>query len=437
MRKRSRFKRLLIGVVVAGVLVVAGFLALAWKPAIAPIDPPAAASFPADLVARGAVLAGAGNCASCHTVKGGADFAGGLALATGFGTIYSSNITPDPETGIGRWSEAAFARALHDGVARDGSHLFPAFPFDHFTKVTDEDLTALYAYLMTQKPVQAAQKPSTLPFPLNIRLLQAGWKLLFLHGGVYQPDPTKTAEWNRGAYLAEGLGHCGACHTPRNALGAERSGDAYGGATIDGWIAPALTAANPSPASWTEDELFAYLRSGASILHGTAAGSMSEVVHDGLAKLPDPDIRAIAAYFAEIDQAGTRAADTETAIAKAAAASAQNTAQLSNPDAHLYITACASCHYSGAAMPLAVRPDLSLNSALSLDEPTNFVKVVLSGISLKDGMPGVMMPGFAHSFSDAEIARLAAYLRATRTELPAWTDLETKVAAIRQETPAP
>jgi mono/diheme cytochrome c family protein len=290
---------------------------------------------------------------------------------------------------------------------------------------------------MTQKPVQAAQKPSTLPFPLNIRLLQAGWKLLFLHEGVYQPDPTKTAEWNRGAYLAEGLGHCGACHTPRNALGAERSGNAYGGATIDGWIAPALTAANPSPAPWTQDELFAYLRSGASVLHGTAAGSMSEVVHDGLARLPDPDIRAIAAYFADIDQASARAADTETAIAKAAAASARNIAQLSDPDAHLYITACASCHYSGAAMPLAVRPDLSLNSALSLDEPTNFVKVVLSGISLKDGMPGVMMPGFAHSFSDAEIARLAAYLRATRTELPAWTDLETKVAAIRQETPAP
>ena len=437
MRKRSRFKRLLIGVLAVGVLAAAGFLALAWKPAIAPIDPPAAASFPAELVARGAILAGAGNCASCHTVKGGPDFAGGLPLATGFGTLYSSNITPDPETGIGRWSEAAFARAMHEGVARDGSHLFPAFPFDHFTKVTDEDLTALYAYLMTQKPVQAAQKPSTLPFPLNIRALQAGWKLLFLHKGVYQADPIKSAEWNRGAYLAEGLGHCGACHTPRNALGAEKSGAAYGGATIGGWIAPALTAANPSPAPWTQDELFAYLRSGASILHGTAAGSMSEVVHDGLARLPDPDIHAIAVYFADIDQASARAAATELAIAKAAAASTFGLAQLSDPDAHLYVSACASCHYSAASAPLAVRPDLSLNSALSLSEPTNFVKVVLSGITLKDGMPGVMMPGFAHTLSDAEVARLAAYLRATRTELPAWTDLETKVAAIRKETPSP
>ena len=437
MRKRSRFKRLLIGVLAVAALAVAGFLALAWKPAIAPINPPAAASFPAELVARGAVLAGAGNCASCHTVKGGPDFAGGLPLATGFGTLYSSNITPDPETGIGRWSEAAFARAMHEGVARDGSHLFPAFPFDHFTKVTDEDLTALYAYLMTQKPVQATQKPSTLPFPLNIRALQAGWKLLFLHKGVYQPDPAKTAEWNRGAYLAEGLGHCGACHTPRNALGAEKSGAAYGGATIGGWIAPALTAANPSPAPWTQDELFAYLRSGASVLHGTAAGSMSEVVHDGLARLPDPDIHAIAVYFADIGQASAHAAATELAIAKAAAASTFGLAQLSDPDAHLYVSACASCHYSAASAPLAVRPDLSLNSALSLSEPTNFVKVVLSGITLKDGMPGVMMPGFAHTLSDAEVARLAAYLRATRTELPAWTDLETKVAAIRKETPSP
>ena len=228
-------------------------------------------------------------------------------MATPFGVIYSTNITPDPETGIGTWSEAAFRRAMHEGVSRDGSHLFPVFSYDHFTKLSDEDVRALYAYFMTRTPVHAPARPSGIPFPFNIRYLQAGWKLLFFRPGRFEPDAEKSAEWNRGAYLALGLSHCGACHTPRNLLGAEKPGDAYGGAVIDNWVAPPLTAANPAPAPWTHEELYDYLRTGASKLHGTAAGPMFPVVQ-GLGALPDSDIRAIATYFADRRQGGGPAA---------------------------------------------------------------------------------------------------------------------------------
>jgi mono/diheme cytochrome c family protein len=208
-------KRILIGLIALVVIGLAGFVVFAWWPAIAPVPPPAAASFAPTLVARGEVLAGAGYCATCHTAKGGALYAGGSPMVTGFGTIYSTNIIPDPETGIGSWSEAAFRRAMQEGVARDGSHLFPAFPYDHFTKLTDEDVAALYAFLMTRTPVSAPAHENTIPFPLNIRALQAGWKLLFFRPGRFEPDPARGADWNRGAYLAEGISHCGACHTPR------------------------------------------------------------------------------------------------------------------------------------------------------------------------------------------------------------------------------
>src|SRR5271165_1928367 len=237
-------KRLLIAIAALVVLGILGFGALAWRPAIAPTSPPAAQSFAPDLVARGETLASAGFCADCHTAKGGQKFAGGYPMQTPFGVISSSNITPEPETGIGAWSEAAFQRAMHEGVARDGSLLFPAFPYDHFTRLSDDDVRALYAYFMTRQPVRSPAQGNTIPFPLNIRYLQAGWRLLFFRAGRFEPDPSKSDEWNRGAYLAKGLSHCGACHTPRNTLGAEKSGDAYAGAVVDNWIAPPLTAAN-------------------------------------------------------------------------------------------------------------------------------------------------------------------------------------------------
>src|SRR6202165_2246940 len=204
-------KSRMIGSVLAALVTggpVAAF-AIAWRPAIAAIDPPVPQSFDAALVKRGRDLAALGNCNDCHTVRGGKDFAGGLPVPTPFGTIYSSNITPDSDTGIGRWPEAAFRRAMRSGVNRAGQHLYPTFPYDHFTNVSDQDDQALYAYLMTRQPVHAPARENQLPFPLDRRPVIAGWKLLFLRSPTYRPDPAQSAELNRGAYLVEGLAACG------------------------------------------------------------------------------------------------------------------------------------------------------------------------------------------------------------------------------------
>jgi mono/diheme cytochrome c family protein len=275
-------------------------------------------------------------------------------------------------------------------------------------------------------------RPSGIAFPFNIRYLQAGWKLLFFRSGRFAPDPQRSAEWNRGAYLALGLGHCGACHTPRNLLGAEKLGDAYGGAAIDNWIAPPLTAANPAPAPWTREELYDYLRNGSSKLHGTAAGPMFPVVQ-GLGALPDSDIRAIATYFADVDKAADRVPSVSGAVSLAMSSALAKEGAQFEPDARLYTAACASCHYNAAGTPLAARPDLALNSAVHLPDPSNLIQVIMRGVSAEEGLPGVVMPAFGGALSDSDVARIAAYLRRTRTNLPPWPDLAAKIAAIRPQ----
>jgi len=424
-------KRLLLGIVGVIVVGLVAFFIFAWRPAIAEIARPAPGSFAPAQVAQGETLASAGYCSSCHTAKHGKPFAGGYPMATQFGTIYSTNITPDPETGIGRWSEAAFRRAMHEGVARNGAHLFPAFPYDHFTKLTDGDVAALYAYFMTRPPVRQDDSDNTVPFPLNIRLLQAGWKFLFFSPGRFHPEPAQSAIWNRGAYLAEGLSHCGACHTPRGKLGAEIKDRAYTGALIDGWIAPALDKTNPSPVPWTRAELVAYLGTGVSRYHGTAAGPMGAVPR-GLSHLPAADIAAIATYFASSNGSASQGAKGDAAIAKALAVGKIGTGLTYDPAARLYAGACASCHYNGRQLN-TLRPDLALNSAVNMDDPTNMIRVILYGVNAPDGAPGVVMPGFAHGFTDADVVRIAAYLRKTRTGKPAWADLQGKVATIRAQ----
>ncbi|MES2095996.1 MAG: cytochrome c [Pseudomonadota bacterium] len=424
-------KRILLGTVGVIALGLIGFVIFAWRPAIARIAPPAPASFAAATVARGEALAGAGNCSSCHTARDGQPFAGGYPIATQFGTIYSTNITPDPDTGIGAWSEPAFRRAIQEGVARDGGHLFPAFPYDHFTKLTDADVGALYAYFMTRAAVRAPPKANTLPFPLNIRLLQAGWKFLYFTPGRFRPDPARDQEWNRGAYLAEGISHCGACHTPRGKLGAELKDRAYTGAAIDGWIAPPLDKTNPSPVPWTKAELIAFLGTGVSLYHGTAAGPMGPVPR-GLSRLPASDIAALAAFFASNNGSATAGAQGASAIQRALLTGKTGTGLQYEGPARLYAAACASCHYNDKQLnPL--RPDLALNSAVNLDDPTNLIRVILYGVSAQDGAPGVVMPGFARGFTNADIARIAAYVRATRTAKSPWADLERKVATIRAQ----
>ena len=432
-------RRVAIAIVAAAVLGLIGFFFLAWRPAIDPIAPPNAASFPAESVAKGEILAADGHCVSCHTRPGGQPFAGGYGVNTPFGIVYGTNITPDSETGIGRWSLEAFARAMHEGVRSDGSHLFPAFPYNAYTLLLDDDVKALYAYIMTRPPVSATVPANTIPFPLSVRAFQEGWKILFFRSGRWRPDSAKSDEWNRGAYLAQALSDCGGCHTPRNLLGAEKTGDAYAGAVIDEWIAPPLTEANPSPVPWTQTELMSYLRIGLGPMHGAAiAATMTPVVREGLGAsvVPEADVRALAIYFADLNHASVREPGVETVVKNALATSYLGSSQEYDPDARLYASACISCHYNSGNAPLPARPELALNSALMLPEPTNFIQTVLKGIGNTEGAPGLVMPAYGSSLSDAEIARLANYLRRTRTKLPPWTDVENKVAAIRRTSAA-
>ncbi len=354
-------------------------------------------------------------------------------MKSAFGTIYSTNISPDRETGIGAWSKDAFRRAMHEGVARDGSHLFPAFPYDHFTKVSDDDVDAIYAFIMSQKPVHAPAQPNPLIPPLGIRALQAGWKLLFFRPGRFKPSADHDTQWNRGAYLAEALDHCSACHSPRNLLGAEREGAArYSGASVDGWFAPPLTAANPSPSPWTSDELHAYLFQGISQFHGTPAGPMSPAAHS-LSVLPQADQDALVRYIASIGGGDARAGSAAAANGLALRINATSAGRQIDPDARFYVAACASCHYNGVGVINPARPDLALNSTAHLSSPENLIRVILFGIDTPEGAMGLVMPAFGMGFSDADVARLAAYLRRTRTDQPPWPNLLKTVAALRAQ----
>jgi len=283
---------------IAAALVIGAAIAafaIVWRPAISPIEPPVPQAFKPELVKRGRELAAIGNCNNCHTLRGGKAFAGGLGVPTPFGSVYSSNITPDPDTGIGRWSEEAFRRAMHSGVDRAGRHLYPTFPYDHFTNVTDEDDHALYAFLMTRQPVHAPARANDLAFPLNQRFVVAGWKLLFFRRGTYQAEPAQSANWNRGAYLVEGLAHCGACHTPRNALGAEEVSASFSGGDVDNWHAYAINARSPSRVPWTGQALARYLRRGFDPDHVVAAVHRIEQEpddHDGERHEPESMHRA-------------------------------------------------------------------------------------------------------------------------------------------------
>jgi mono/diheme cytochrome c family protein len=414
--------RMIGSIVAAGV--IAGAIAVAaivWRPAIAAIEPPAPQSFDSALVKRGRILADIGNCNDCHTVRGDKNFAGGLPVPTPFGTVYSSNITPDAETGIGRWSEAAFRRAMESGVDRDGRHLYPTFPYDHFTHVSAEDDRALYAYLMTRQPVRAAARENDLSFPFNQRVAIAGWKLLFLRHDTYRPDASKSAEWNRGAYLVEGLAHCGACHTPRNALGAEKAREPFAGGDVDNWHAYAINSASPAPVPWNADALFEYLRQGWHPDHGVARGPMAPVVSN-LSAVPESDIRAIATYMAEMFGAPTpeRKRRGDDVLAQAASRPAQAPPS-GNGGAAVYDAACATCHASDRTPPYG-GINLLLSTAISGPDPRNAANIVLSGIRPAEGERGPIMPGFADSMSDTQIAALLDYLRTRFSTQPSWTN---------------
>jgi nicotinate dehydrogenase subunit B len=403
--------------------------ALPWR-AIAPISRPDPSVYSAATIARGEQLAALGNCAVCHTTDGGLVNAGGRALETPFGIIFSTNITPDVATGIGAWSYPAFERAMREGVHRDGRQLYPAFPYMHFARTDDADLQSLYAYLMAQAPVSQSGPTNQLRFPFNLRPLVAGWNALFHDSASFKPDPSRTAQWNRGFYLVEGLGHCGACHSPRNALGAERK-DAYlAGGVADGWDAPALTSLSSAPLPWTEDELFAYLRSGQSRFHGVAAGPMAPVVND-LAKLSDTDIRAMAVYLISFQETQPDAAKLE----EMAAVLETNTkvTSASSIGARLYLGACAACHEVGGLPLFGSRPSLALNSNLHGATPDNLIQVILHGVTRPAASDLGYMPAFKDHLGDEQLAELVTYLRKQfAPDKPAWTDIREAINRIGQ-----
>jgi nicotinate dehydrogenase subunit B len=421
------------GAVLASVFGIAAAL-LGWRPAIAPVAASSTGIYTAATVERGRQLAAAGDCVVCHTTPGGVPNTGGLAMDTPFGKVVSTNITPDAETGIGLWSFSAFQRAMREGISRDGHHLYPAFPYTAFAKISDEDLTALYAYLMAQPAVRSEPPATQLAFPFSVRPLMAGWNALFHDAAPYQPDATQTVEWNRGAYLVNGLGHCGACHTPRNAFGAERGGKAFlSGAMVEGWEAPALTALSRAPVAWTSEQLYSYLRTGHSPQHGTAAGPMAPVVKE-LAALPDADIRAMAAYLASYNQPLSETESAQRAT-QAVLAAQQTTLALPGAGQRLFSGACASCHHDGDGPTLlGANVPLALNSKLHGERPDNLVRVILDGIREPVSAQVGFMPAFRHSLSDAQIAELAAYMRSRYAPgRAAWDDLPAAVSRLRQD----
>ena len=415
---------LLLGVVGA----VAGLFG--WRPAIAPVTL-SAPVYSAQTIERGRVLAALGDCVVCHSAPGGVPNAGGRAIETPFGNVYSTNLTPDADTGLGRWSFSAFQRAMREGLSRDGKHLYPAFPYTAFARTSDDDLQALYAYLQSLPAVAALTPPAQMRFPFSLRPLMALWNARYLDTGPTAPVPAPSAEWQHGAYLVDGLGHCGACHTPRNALGAEQGGARYlAGALADGWEAPPLTALSTAAVPWDAEALYQYLRHGHASAHGSAGGPMAEVVRE-LAAVPDADIRAMATYLASFNP--PPAPEGSAALARRAVQRAASSAPLPGPAQRLFDGACAACHHDGNGPTLlGLNTPLALSGKLTSARPDNLLRTILEGVQQPASAQIGFMPAFAEDLSDAQIAQLAGYMRQRfAPQEPAWPDLPAQVARVR------
>lgn len=427
-RHATLFRWLLAIVIIA---TVAAFIYV-WQPAIDSVESQTKPYSQAQ-IEKGKQVAAAGACIVCHSAENQPTYAGGLAMDTPFGTIYSTNITPDKQTGIGNWSFEAFDRAMRRGIARDGSYLYPAFPYTHFTHIKDDEMRSLYGYMMSLDPVSYEPPKTSLPFPFNIRPLMAGWNLLFLDKTPIHPVKDQSEAWNRGQYLVNSSGHCAACHSPRNFLGAEKKGDHFlAGGEAEGWLAPALNQDSPAPISWSEEALFDYLRYGFSPEHGVAAGSMAPVVREATSKIPESDTKAIATYLASFHSANNQNITAKDKLTKKAVTILTPP---QTPGAEMFSSACMSCHHSGKGPKLyGVRPELWLGSTLYLDKPDNVINVVLNGIQspAHDNL-GYMAP-FRYNYSDKQVAQLVNYMRSEFTDKDPWQDLEKTVAKVRKDT---
>jgi mono/diheme cytochrome c family protein len=405
-------KRILLGllamlIVGLGITYYLGVREPGTAAAAGPSTPAAAGP---EQVARGKYLAQAGDCMACHTVRGGQPFAGGRAIQTPFGAIYASNITPDNETGIGSWSADDFWRALHHGKSKDGTLLYPAFPYTNFTKVTRADADAMYAYFRTVPAVRAESKEPELRFPFNHRILLAGWRALYFRPGTYQPEPARSAEWNRGAYLVQGLGHCAACHTARNILGATTSKGDLSGAMIPmlNWYAPPLNSETEAGlGEWELKHLTDLLKTGVSP-RGVVSGPMAEVVWHSLQHLSDEDVHSMATYLKSLPQSATPSHETTPAQR------GPENDRILQAGAALYEKHCVECHKANGEGAPPHYPSLAGNRGIALDQVVNPIRLTLYGgyPPSTEGNPHPYgMPPFSAILDDQEIAAVVSYIR--------------------------
>ncbi|MBW3096874.1 c-type cytochrome [Pseudohoeflea coraliihabitans] len=356
---------------------------------------------------RGLYLSRVGDCAACHTADPEKPMAGKYALDTPFGTIWTANLTPDEETGLGEWSADDFWRAMNEGIRRDGAHLYPAFPYTHFTLISRADSDAIYAYLQSLEPISQDVMEPDFPFPLNIRFVLNGWNLINFEDRSFTPDPERSAAWNRGYYIAEGLGHCSMCHSPKNFTGAVKDGDAaYSGGMAEGWLAPALRPGSGGPglSDWSKDDLMAFLRHGRNS-RTAAFGPMAEVIDKSTRHLTDSDLDALATYILDLPESGEAPADSE-------AIDTDDPAMQTG--ALVYATQCSACHGpDGEGIP-GQFARLKGSSLTQSSDPTTVVRLVLEGVrsvpTEKYPTPHAM-PAFDWKLNDAEVAAVATYVR--------------------------
>ena len=360
-------------------------------------------------VERGLYQAVIGDCMACHTSPGGKLYAGGEPLATPFGTLVPSNITPDRETGIGSWTKADFRNALKDGVGKDGKRLYPAMPYPAYHLMPDADVDDLWTYLQTVEPVHNPVDSNQLPFPFNQRIVLSGWNFLNFDPKPFANDPKQSAEWNRGAYLVQGPGHCGTCHTPKTALGADETDEALQGATLQGWFAPNITGEKRiGLGDWSKDQIVAYLKTGSNG-HAIAAGPMVEAIEDSTSKMKDDDLQAIATYLLSV-KADDGKGGTESDLLKPL--SADNSQMKSG--AEIYRVSCSACHGGDGKGAEHLFPALAGSAALQQDDTATLIHVILAGAQgpfTKDRPTTPAMPSFAAYLSDQQIADVVTYIR--------------------------
>jgi mono/diheme cytochrome c family protein len=368
----------------------------------------------ADPVTRGQYLTRAADCVACHTAPGGKPFAGGRAFKLPFGTLYSTNITPDIESGIGGWSDEDFVRALHEGLRKDGEHLYPAFPYPSYTLLARSDVLAIKAYLFSLKPVRNVPPANDISFPYNQRYLMGFWNLLFNPDQRFRPNTNQTPEWNRGAYLAEALGHCGDCHTPRNLLQGLSASRKFSGAMIEGWKAYNIS---PDPmwgiGDWSDPQLADYLSTGHASGRSSAAGPMGEAVDDSLRFIVRDDISALMIYLRSVPPIG----DSKDVAAVRALPPQMGAAKAPNPATngsrlglHTFAGACASCHSFDGSGTVSGYASLAGNRSVNDPEAVNLTQVLFEGARLHTPDGSVFMPTFGEGYSDAEIAAVANYV---------------------------